>query len=41
MKKITKLESNDNEILISFDIDNLYTNVPVLEAIETALRLGI
>ena len=39
MKKITKLESNDNEILISFDIDNLYTNVPVLEAIETALDL--
>jgi len=39
MKKITKLESNNNEILISFDIDNLYTNVPVLEAIETALDL--
>jgi len=37
MKKITKLESKNNEIIISFDIDNLYTNVPVAEAIETAL----
>jgi hypothetical protein len=39
MKKITNLKTNNNEILVSFDIESLYTNIPVSEAIETALDL--
>jgi len=39
MKKITNLTTNDKEILVSFDIESLYTNIPVSEAIETTLDL--
>jgi len=39
MKKITNLESDTDETLVSFDIESLYTNIPVTEAIETTLDL--
>ena len=37
VKKITGMKSSLNQIMISFDVDNLYTNVPVHEAIEITL----
>ena len=37
MKKISGLKESKQQILVSFDVDNLYTNVLVQEAIEIAL----
>lgn len=37
VKRIIELPSSKNQTMISFDVDNLYTNVPVNEAIEITL----
>ena len=37
VKMITEMKSSLNQITISFDVDNLYTNVPVHEAVEITL----
>ncbi|CAF5034961.1 unnamed protein product, partial [Rotaria sp. Silwood1] len=39
VKKIIGINNSLNQIMISFDVDNLYTNVPVHEAIEITLDL--
>ncbi|CAF3362230.1 unnamed protein product [Rotaria sp. Silwood2] len=39
VKKITGIHDSSNQIMISFDVDNLYTNVPVNEAIEVTLDM--
>ncbi|CAF3764573.1 unnamed protein product [Rotaria sp. Silwood1] len=39
VKKITGIKDNTNQIMVSFDVDNLYTNVPVHEAIEITLDM--
>ena len=39
VKTIKSLNLNSNEILISYDVVSLYTNVPVDEAIEEAAKL--
>ena len=37
VKRIRTLENSNNHTMVSFDVDNLYTNVPVNEAIEITL----
>jgi hypothetical protein len=39
VKKIIEIEDSSNQLMISFDVDNLYTNVPVHEAIEITLDM--
>lgn len=39
VKKIIGIEDSSNQVMISFDVDNLYTNVPVNEAIEMTLDM--
>jgi hypothetical protein len=39
VKKIAEMKNSSNQIMISFDVDNLYTNVPVKEAIEITLDM--
>jgi 5-methylcytosine-specific restriction endonuclease McrBC regulatory subunit McrC len=37
VKKILELPNSKNQTMISFDVDNLYTDVPVNEAIKITL----
>ena len=39
VKKIIGIQDSANQVMISFDVDNLYTNVPVNEAIEITLDM--
>jgi hypothetical protein len=39
VKKIVGITDSSNQVMISFDVDNLYTNVPVNEAIEITLDM--
>ncbi|CAF0930575.1 unnamed protein product [Didymodactylos carnosus] len=39
VKKITGIQNSADQIMISFDVDSLYTNVPVHEAIEITLDM--
>ena len=39
VKKIIELPCSKNQVMLSFDVDNLYTNVPVKEAIDITLDL--
>ena len=39
VKKIMEIEDSANQIMVSFDVDNLYTNVPVHEAIKITLDM--
>jgi hypothetical protein len=38
-KKIIGITDSSNQVMISFDVDNLYSNVPVNEAIEITLDM--
>ncbi|CAF1534998.1 unnamed protein product, partial [Didymodactylos carnosus] len=39
VKKITGIQNSSDQIRVNFDVDNLYTNVPVHEAIEITLDM--
>ena len=39
VKKLVDIKDSSNQIMISFDVDNLYTNVPVHEAIGVTLNM--
>ena len=39
VKKITEIKNSSKHTMISFDVDNLYTNVPVHEAIQITLDI--
>ena len=39
VKKICNINSSKNQVMISFDVDSLYTNVPVQEAINITLDM--
>ena len=39
VKKIMGIKDSANQIMVSFDVDNLYTNVPVHEAIKITLDM--
>ena len=39
MKKITGIKDSSDQVMISFDVDNLYTNVPVNEIIKITLDM--
>ena len=39
VKRIINIKDSSNQTMVSFDVDNLYTNVPVTEAIEITLDM--
>ncbi|CAF1552219.1 unnamed protein product, partial [Didymodactylos carnosus] len=39
VERIKNIDYEDGQIMVNFDIESLYTNIPVYEAIETALDL--
>jgi hypothetical protein len=38
VNKVSKLPINNNQIMISFDVESLFTNIPTLETIEIILE---